>query len=141
MELRLRAGFEPEIVTLSVADNFLYDRAHLVDLHREDDEVLGLIVVFLGSLAEALVRLLNPVVENIREAQQYGSGDMACGQLVDNVLQIDLHAILLRGHINMALLVNTKVIDSPAFDVVELFGVFNAPFLHDCQLLYSSFFL
>ena len=55
---------------------------------------------------------------------------MTGGKLVDNIFQIDLHPVFLRGDINMSFVVDTKIVDSPPFDVIEFFGVFYTPFSH-----------
>ena len=130
MQFGLGAGFQSQVIAFAVADDFLHDGAHLVHLDGEDDEVLGLVVVLLGSLAEALVGLLDAVVEDVGEAQQYGSRDVARGQLVHDLLEVYLHAVLLGGDIDVAFLVDAKVVDSPALDVIELFRVFDSPFFH-----------
>jgi hypothetical protein len=69
MEFRLRTSFQTKVVALTVTDNLLYYRTHLVHLHRKDYEVFGLIVIFLCGLAEALVGLLDAVVQNIWETK------------------------------------------------------------------------
>ena len=53
MEFRFRAGFQSEIELLSVADNFFHHRAHLVDLNRINNKVLGFITILLGCLFKA----------------------------------------------------------------------------------------
>ena len=55
---------------------------------------------------------------------------MASGKLVNNLLEVNLYTILLGRDINMPLFVDAEVIDSPAFDVVEFFGVLNTPLFH-----------
>ena len=69
MQLRLRASFQSEVVALAVTDNLLNDRSHLVYLDREDDEMLALVLVLLCGFAEALVGLLNTVVEDVGETK------------------------------------------------------------------------
>ena len=69
MQFWLGTGFETEVIALSVADDFLNNRAHLIDLHGEDDEMLCLILILLSRLTEALVGLLDTIVENIWETQ------------------------------------------------------------------------
>ena len=130
MQLGLGAGFEAQVIAFAVADNLLHDGAHLVHLDGEDDEVLALVFVLFASLAEAFVGLLNAIVEDVGEAQQHRRRHMACGQLVDDLLQVDLHAVLLGRDIDMSLFVDAKVIDSPSLDVVEFLRVLNAPLLH-----------
>ena len=130
VELGLGACLETEVVALAVAYDFLYDGPHLVDLDGEDDEVLGLVVVLLGGLAEALVGLLDAVVEDVGEAQEHGCCDVPRCELVDDFLEVDLHAVFLGRDVDVALVVDAEIVDSPALDVVELFRVFDAPFFH-----------
>ena len=113
-----------------MTDNLLNDGSHLVDLDGEDDEVLALVLVLLRRLAEALVCLLDSVVEDVGEAKQDRSRHMTRRQLVHNFLEVHLHAVLLGRDIDVSFLVDAEVIDSPAFDVVELLRVLNTPLLH-----------
>ena len=53
MEFRFGTGFQSEIELLSVADNFFHHRAHLVDLNRINNKVLGFITILLGCLFKA----------------------------------------------------------------------------------------
>ena len=132
---RLRARFQSQVVALAVADDFLYDGLHLVDLDGEDDEVLALVLVLLRRLAEALVGLLYSVVEDVGEAEQDGSRHMARRQLVYDLLEVHLHAVLLGCDIDVPFLVDAEVVDSPAFDVVELLRVLNTPLFHASILI------
>ena len=112
MQLRLRARFQSQVVALAVADDFLYDGPHLVDLDGEDDEVLALVLVLLRRLAEALVGLLDSVVEDVGEAEQDGSRNMARRQLVHDLLEVHLHAVLLGCDIDVPFLVDAEVVYS-----------------------------
>ena len=130
VQFGLGACFEAQVVAFAVADDFLHDGPHLVDLDGEDDEVFALVVVLFARLAEAFVGLLNAVVEDVGEAKEYGSRDVACSQLVDDLFQVYLYAVLLGCDIDVPLFVDAKVIDSPTLDVVEFLGVLNAPLFH-----------
>ena len=55
---------------------------------------------------------------------------MASCQLVHYLLEVHLYAVLLGRYIDVSLVVDAEVIDSPAFDVVELLGVLNTPLFH-----------
>ena len=130
MQFGFRAGLQPEVVALAVADDFFYDGAHLVHLHGEDDKVFTLVVIFLACLAETFVGLLDAVVQYVGEAEQHGSRHMAGSQVVHQLLEVHLHAVLFRRDIDMSLLVDAKVIDSPTLDVVELLRILYAPLFH-----------
>ena len=130
MELGLGTGFQAQIVTLAMADDFLHHGSHLVDLDGEDDEMLALVVVFLFGFAEAFIGLLDAVVQYVGESQQHGCGHVACRQAVNHLLEIYLHAVLLGRHIHVSLLIDAEVAYSPALYVVQLFRVFYSPFLH-----------
>ena len=60
--------FQSQVVAFAVANNLLHDRAHLVDLHGVDNEVVSLVVVLFFCLDKALGRLLDAVVEDIGKA-------------------------------------------------------------------------
>ena len=73
MQFRFRTRLQSEIEFLSVADNLLHHRAHLVDLNRIDNKVLRLITVFFGCLFKAGRHLFNTIIQNIRKTHQRGS--------------------------------------------------------------------
>lgn len=73
MEFGLAARFESEIIFLAVADDFLHDGSHLIDLNGEDDEMLGLEVVGFLRLGKAGCRLLNAVVEDVGKRSSIGA--------------------------------------------------------------------
>ena len=56
---------------------------------------------------------------------------MTGGQFIYHLFQINLHCVLLGCHIDMTFVVNTEIVDSPTFDVVEFLGIFNAPLFHN----------
>ena len=67
MKFGLGTSLKSQIVALAMTDNLLDNRAHLVDLHREDDEMFALVLVLLACLPEALVSLLDAVVKDVGE--------------------------------------------------------------------------
>ena len=70
------------------------------------------------------------VVQNVGETQQYGCADVAQGQFVHHLAQVDLDAVLLGGDHDVPLLVDTEIRDAPAVDVVEVGRILNMPFFH-----------
>lgn len=102
MKLRLRTSFQSKIVTFSVTDNLFNNRPHLVHFHRENDEMLALVFVLLRGLAEALVGLLDAIVQNVWETKQDGSGYVASGQLVHHLFEVHLNAVLFGRYINVS---------------------------------------
>ena len=90
VQLGLRAGLYAEVELPSVRDDFLHHGLHLVHLDGIYHVVLAFVVVFLGGFLEAAPRLLDAVVENVGEAKQHGSGDVAKLQLVHHLAQVDL---------------------------------------------------
>ena len=67
---------QSEVELLTVRDDFLHNRLHLVYLDRIDDKVFSLVsILFLGFLKTAGC-LLNAVVEDVWETEQYRSVDV-----------------------------------------------------------------
>ena len=130
MQLRLGTGFQTQVVTLTMTDNLLHNRTHLIHLDGEDNKMLTCIRVFLLSFAEALISLLDAVIQDIRETQQHRSRNMTCSQMVHHLLQVYLHRVLLGRYIHMPLIIDTKVINSPTLNVVEFLRVLNSPLFH-----------
>ena len=77
MEFRLRASLQSEVEFLAVRDNLLNDRLHLVHLNRIDDKVLSLVSILFLCLLKTAGCLLDAVVEDVWETEQYGSVDVA----------------------------------------------------------------
>ena len=71
MQLGLRASLYTKVELLTVRDNLLNYRLYLVHLDRIYYVVLALVIVLLGSLLKATPCLLNTVIKNIWETQQY----------------------------------------------------------------------
>ena len=72
---------------------------------------------------------LHPLVAELM-AEELARDPDCCSQLIDHLLEIDLYSVLLGGHIDVSLLIDTEIVDAPPTDVVELLGIFNAPLLH-----------
>ena len=68
--------------------DFLHDLAHLVYLYRIYNEVLGFIVILLGSLLEATRNFLHTIVKNVRETQQHGRSHIAYLKFVKHIFQV-----------------------------------------------------
>ena len=77
MEFRLRASLQSEVELLAVRDNLLNDRLHLVHLNRIDDKVFSLVSILFLCLLKTAGCLLDAVVEDVWETEQYGSIDVA----------------------------------------------------------------
>ena len=54
---------------------------------------------------------------------------MSGGKFIHHLLEVNLHVILLRCHIDVSFVIDTEEVDSPALDVIGLLGIFNGPFL------------
>ena len=131
MEFRLRTRFKSEVVFLTMRNNFLNDRTHLIHLNREDDKVVALEIIFFTCLYKAFVGLLDTVIKNVREAKENGRLNMARCQFVNHFLKIYLYTILTGRNVHVTLIVDAKIVYAPSFDVVELFRIFNSPFTHN----------
>ena len=134
VQLGFRAGFQPEVELLAVADHFFHDGAYLVDLDGIDDEVFSFEAIFLGRFLEAVACLFDAVVQDVGEPHQHGSRHVAHGQFVHQFPQIDPYAVFPRADEHVSFFVDAEIIDSPSVDVIEFLGVFNAPFSH-CVIL------
>ena len=71
MQLRLRACLKSDVELAAMTHNLLHHLAHLVHLDGIDHKILALVVILLGSLLKAARNLLNAIIENIGETQQY----------------------------------------------------------------------
>ena len=130
VQLGFGASLYAQVELLSVRDNFLDYRLYLIDLDRIDNIILSLVVVFLSRFLKATPSLLNTIVQNIREAQQYRRRHITQGQFIHHFTQVYLRTVLAGGHIDITLLVDAEIGSSPTVDVVEFLRVVNGPFLH-----------
>ena len=121
MQFRFGAGFKTEIEFLSVTDNLLDHRAHLIHFNRVDDKVLGFIAVLFRCLFKAFGYLFDAVVQNIGEAKQHRSCHVTQLQLVYQFFQIHLYTVFAGFDNYVPVLIDTKVRSAPAGDVVKLF--------------------
>ena len=90
----------------------------------------AVVSVFLGGMAETVGDFLDAGVEDIREAEQHGCGYVAQLQLVKHLADVDGCAAGRRRHLDMPLVVDGEVVETPAGYVVKLGGILNAPFPH-----------
>ena len=102
-----------------MGDNLLNHGLHLVHLNGIDDKVLGFEVVFCLCFLETTKRFLYPVVENIRETEQYRCRNITQGKLVHDVAQVDLSVVFTRRYIDITILIDAKIRGSPTINVVE----------------------
>ena len=121
-----------------MADDLFYYGTYLVDLNGINDKILSFVVIFLGCLLEAVAGFLDTVVQDVGETNQYRGRHVPDGQFVHQFPQIDFHAILSRGYVNVSFFVDSKIVDSPSVDVVQFFGVFNTPFSHYVLYRFNS---
>ena len=123
VQLRLGTGLYAQVELTSVRDNLLDHGLHLVHLDGIDHVVLTLVVVFLGRLLEAAPGLLDTVVQDIGETQQHRGCHVAQRQFVHHLAQVNLRLVLAGRHIDITLVVDTKVTRAPSVDVVQLAGI------------------
>ncbi len=136
MQFRLGTGLETDIVLLTVADDFFEHGALLVHLDREDAVVASVKAVFLTGLVEALVDLLDAAVQDIREAKQHRSGNVAERKFLNEFVQVDVRAAFLeRVNCRVALFVDVEEVHAPTLDIVQVTGIVNAPFFHCSESL------
>ena len=82
MQFRFGTGFQSQVEFLAMADDLFYHGTYLVDLNGINDEILSFVVIFLGSLLEAIAGFLDTVVQNVGNPYQYGSRQVPNGQFV-----------------------------------------------------------
>ena len=88
-QLRLRAGFQAELVRPAVLEDFFHHLALLVDLDRIDAAVAALVAVLGDGVLKRLVHLAQAVLQNFAEADQDRQRDAAKLEIVDQFLQVD----------------------------------------------------
>ena len=130
VQFRLGTGFEPYIVFGPVPDYFLDYGTHLVYFDRIYYEVLRGIAVLVGSSPETVGNLFYPVVEYVRETEQHRGRDIPHLEFLHQLLQIDGRPVFLGSHGHVTFLINRKIIQAPAFNVVKFRRIFNSPFSH-----------
>ena len=74
-QLRLRTGFQAELVGPAVFEDFFHHLPLLVDLDRIHAAIAGLVVVLGDGVLERLVHLAQAVLQNFAEADQDGQRD------------------------------------------------------------------
>ena len=116
-----------------MTNNLFNNRTHLIYLDGVNNKMLCLEIIFFCGVVKALCRLLNAVIQDIREAQEHRSRDILLRKFFNDVLQVNLYAILARRHVDVALFIYTKVTNAPTFYSVEFLGIINFPFLHCLQ--------
>ena len=130
VQFGLGTALKTEVVLLAVGDDFLNNGAHLIDLDGIDDEVLAAVVVFLLGTLKAIGGFLNAIVEDVGKTEQNGSGDVAFGQFVDQLAEVDANIVLARTDVGVTAFVDTEIVHAPTFDIIKFFRVFNTPFSH-----------
>ena len=130
MQLGLRASLYTKVELLTVRDNLLNYRLYLVHLDRIYYVVLALVIVLLGCLLKATPCLLNTVIKNIWETQQYRGSNITQSQLVHHLTQVNLSVVLTRCDVDIALIVDAKIGSAPTVYVIKLLRILYRPFLH-----------
>ena len=88
-QLRLRSGFQAELVRAAVFENFLHHLPLLVDLDRIHAAVVALVVVLRDGVLKCLMHFTQAVLQNLAEADQDRQRDSAQLQIVHQLLQIE----------------------------------------------------
>ena len=109
--------------------------ALLIDLDRIDAAISALVVVFANSAVEDGVHAGHAVLEDVGEAHQQGRLNVALAQLIDKLLEVDLHGrILGRMDCDMPFGVDGEILLSPLAHAIERFGVADCPALGNLGL-------
>ena len=123
MQLGLGTSLYTQVELTSVRDDLFNNRLHLVHLDGIDHVVLTLVIIFLGCFLETAPGLLDTVVQDIGETQQYRGCHIAQRQFIHHLAQVNLRLVLAGRHIDITLVVDTKVTRAPSVDVVQLAGI------------------
>jgi hypothetical protein len=92
-----------------------------VHLDGEHCGVAILVVVFGDRLRERVMQMLEPMREDVGEANHNGSGELAFFQTLDDLEQIDLASCVhVRPHHEVPVGFHAEVALSPGVDLVEL---------------------
>src|SRR5690606_36156513 len=128
LELRLAADLEADAVRLAEGDDLLDDVALLIDLDRVDRGVPALVVELADRGPEPLREPDDARAQDVREAKEQREPD-ALGLQVHRHLEEVQPAIRITGRVDgdVPLLVDAKVADPPAVDVVQLAGIVYRP--------------
>ena len=93
----------------------------LVDLHREDRQMIAVVVELLHCLLEGVVHLPNLTGKDLGEAEQQGKLDAFGEQVVDQSLDVDKAGVPIGGpRDEMSLRIDGKVSGAPILDAVCL---------------------
>ena len=123
-QLGLRAGLEAEVIRPAELEHFFDDLPLLVDLDRVDADVLAGVLVLGDGALEGFVDVLEPMLQDVAEADERRQADAAQLQVIDQLLEIDRPARLLgRVDLDLTVLTDGEVALAPAGDLVELGGV------------------
>ncbi len=127
-ELGFAARLEAVVERPAELDDLLDDRAVLVDLDRIDAAVLALVLVLAHRVVERAAEQLDASAQDVAEPQEDRELDAACGELVDQLLHVDL-AVAFTAWLDdqVALVVHGKVAASPPRDVVRVVRVGGSP--------------
>jgi hypothetical protein len=127
-QFRLAADFEPEPERLAVAIHLFDDEALLVHLDGEHRGVLVLVVVLGDRLRERVMQMLEPVRQDVREAHDHRSRELALLEALDHVEEVDLAR---RAHVRadheVSGGIHAEVALAPGVDLVELGGILDRP--------------
>ena len=127
-QFRLAAGLQTEVPALAAGHELLDDMALLVALHGEDPLVATGVAVLSNGALKGGVQSLEPVFEDVVEADQQGEPEAATFQALDEIQEIQAAAPLPFGlHADVAAGVDREIGIPPAVDAVEGCAVGRAP--------------
>ena len=131
-QLGLRARFEPEVERPAEVEDLFDDLPLLVHLDGVDADVLAGVFVLGDGRLKGVVNVLQPVLQDVAEANQRRQADAAKLEMIDQLLQIDRPARLLRRmDLDVAVLADGEVSLPPAGDLVHLSGIDGGPGFSD----------
>ncbi len=116
----LASGLKPEVPAAPAAHQLLHHVALLIAFHREDTLVTALVAVLGDRALKCGVKPLQPVFQDVVEANQKGQAEVATAQLGHQIHKVKTAAAFsLRLNADVSAAVDREVGLTPAVEPVE----------------------
>ena len=131
-QLGLAARLEADAEGRAELDDLLDDVGLLVDLDREHAAPAAAVLVLGDRRREAAREALDPLRQDVREADQHRAPEAAPLELADELGQVDALAVEVAARVDadVALFVDGEEASAPIGDLVERLTLAGGPFAH-----------
>ncbi len=127
-QLRLGAGFQPEMERLAEIEDLLDDLPLLIHLDRIDAAILSLVFILANGRLEGVLDLADAMAEDIREPQQDRQLNAALLELIDQLFQVDRLARDLVGmNRDVPGSIDTEIAFPPVTNAISFDRILNLP--------------